>query len=189
MQLEESNNTLSKDVESLSKEKTDLSQELNTREEGTAFGLFVLKRQSFLVQNVFLLSEYKAQREETENALRAQYEKILSTERTLKTQVNTGSSEALRRDGLLSPVTPPHPAGRQQAGGDHEPPGYEGGPEEEGKHGRSAQEGKREPQASAGAEPGEGQVQPHGHQESEGAERDAGGGFHSRHRSWTAAGV
>ncbi|KAF6723822.1 Rho-associated protein kinase 1 [Oryzias melastigma] len=72
--LEESNNTLSKDVESLSKEKTDLSQELNTREE-----------------------EYKAQKEETENALRAQYEKILSNERTLKTQAVNKLAEIMNR--------------------------------------------------------------------------------------------
>lgn len=36
LQLEESNKTLTKDVENLSKEKADLSEKLNSQEEGTA---------------------------------------------------------------------------------------------------------------------------------------------------------
>ena len=35
----------------------------------------------------FSLSEYSAQKEEITNAIKANYEKILNTERTLKTQV------------------------------------------------------------------------------------------------------
>uniref|UniRef100_A0A8C8DSJ8 Rho-associated protein kinase 1 n=1 Tax=Oryzias sinensis TaxID=183150 RepID=A0A8C8DSJ8_9TELE len=72
--LEESNNTLSKDVENLSKEKTDLSQELRTQEE-----------------------EYEAQKEEISNSIRAQYEKTLANERTLKTQAVNKLAEIMNR--------------------------------------------------------------------------------------------
>uniref|UniRef100_A0A8C7YBQ6 Rho-associated protein kinase 1 n=1 Tax=Oryzias sinensis TaxID=183150 RepID=A0A8C7YBQ6_9TELE len=67
--LEESNNTLSKDVENLSKEKTDLSQEL----------------------------QYEAQKEEISNSIRAQYEKTLANERTLKTQAVNKLAEIMNR--------------------------------------------------------------------------------------------
>ncbi|XP_011485318.1 rho-associated protein kinase 1 isoform X2 [Oryzias latipes] len=73
-QLEESNNTLRKDVENLSKEKTDLSQELRTQEE-----------------------EYEAQKEEISNSIRAQYEKSLANERTLKTQAVNKLAEIMNR--------------------------------------------------------------------------------------------
>lgn len=111
MQLEESNNTLRKDVENLSKEKTDLSQELRTQEEGNVFAFSPIDMQRRPRANShFVLSEYEAQKEEISNSIRAQYEKSLANERTLKTQVNvllfTGAS--CRRHALLSSSTSPY---------------------------------------------------------------------------------
>lgn len=41
LQLEESNKTLTKDVENLSKEKAELNEKLNAQEEGTALSVFL----------------------------------------------------------------------------------------------------------------------------------------------------
>uniref|UniRef100_A0A8C2BG33 Rho-associated protein kinase 1 n=1 Tax=Cyprinus carpio TaxID=7962 RepID=A0A8C2BG33_CYPCA len=64
-QLEESNKTLTKDVEILSKEKTELNERLRAQEE-----------------------EFTAGKEELANTVKAHYEKALNIERTLKTQDN-----------------------------------------------------------------------------------------------------
>uniref|UniRef100_A0A8C2BF24 Rho-associated protein kinase 1 n=1 Tax=Cyprinus carpio TaxID=7962 RepID=A0A8C2BF24_CYPCA len=63
-QLEESNKTLTKDVEILSKEKTELNERLRAQEEGNII----------------------ARKEELANTVKAHYEKALNIERTLKTQ-------------------------------------------------------------------------------------------------------
>lgn len=75
--LEESNKTLTKDVENLSKEKTDLSEKLQTQEE-----------------------EYEAQKEEIANTIKANYEKVLNTERTLKTQAVNKLAEIMNRKDM-----------------------------------------------------------------------------------------
>uniref|UniRef100_A0A673A403 Rho-associated protein kinase 1 n=1 Tax=Sphaeramia orbicularis TaxID=375764 RepID=A0A673A403_9TELE len=64
--LEESNKTLTKDVENLSKEKTELSEKLHTQEEGTV----------------------------------STYEKVLNTERTLKTQAVNKLAEIMNRKDM-----------------------------------------------------------------------------------------
>uniref|UniRef100_A0A673A429 Rho-associated protein kinase n=1 Tax=Sphaeramia orbicularis TaxID=375764 RepID=A0A673A429_9TELE len=75
--LEESNKTLTKDVENLSKEKTELSEKLHTQEE-----------------------EYAAQKEEITNSIKATYEKVLNTERTLKTQAVNKLAEIMNRKDM-----------------------------------------------------------------------------------------
>lgn len=75
--LEESNKTLTKDVDNLSKEKTDLSEKLQTQEE-----------------------EYEAQKEEIANTIKANYEKVLNTERTLKTQAVNKLAEIMNRKDM-----------------------------------------------------------------------------------------
>lgn len=91
LQLEESNKTLTKDVENLSKEKADLSEKLNSQEEGMvpSFTCMSLCYDYAVAQteSLFLLTEYEAQKEEIVNTIKATYEKVLNTERTLKTQV------------------------------------------------------------------------------------------------------
>uniref|UniRef100_A0A4W6C8N7 Rho-associated protein kinase 1 n=1 Tax=Lates calcarifer TaxID=8187 RepID=A0A4W6C8N7_LATCA len=75
--LEESNKTLTKDVENLSKEKADLNEKLRTQEE-----------------------EYVAQKEEIANTIKANYEKVLNTERTLKTQAVNKLAEIMNRKDM-----------------------------------------------------------------------------------------
>lgn len=127
---------------------------------------------------LFISTEYTAQKEDIANSIKATYEKVLNTERTLKTQV-----QILWNNCIIQYPGPHHwkllifpyaAVGGEQAGGDHEQEGHEAGPEEEGQYGRPEEEGEGEPQTAAGAQPGKGQVQPHGHQVSEGAQRDAG---------------
>lgn len=98
-QLEESNKTLTKDVENLSKEKAELDEKLSTQEEGILNTLvLVILLCSYMENNMtlvffFFLSEFAARREEILSSMKASYEKILNTERTLKTQVTTPSLE------------------------------------------------------------------------------------------------
>lgn len=93
VQLEDSNKTLTKDVEILSKEKAELNEKLHTQEEGTVplltfvFFFFIIRITLLYKQSLFFLTEYAAQKEEISNAIKANYEKVLNTERTLKTQV------------------------------------------------------------------------------------------------------
>ncbi|CAL8345111.1 unnamed protein product [Merluccius merluccius] len=75
--LEESNTTLTKDVETLSKEKSEIDEKLRTQEE-----------------------EYLAQKEEITNTLKTNYEKVLSTERTLKIQAVNKLAEILNRKDM-----------------------------------------------------------------------------------------
>ncbi|XP_010765950.1 rho-associated protein kinase 1 [Notothenia coriiceps] len=75
--LEDSNKTLTKDVEILSKEKSDLSEKLGTQNE-----------------------EYEAQKEEIANTIKANYEKVLNTERTLKTQAVNKLAEIMNRKDM-----------------------------------------------------------------------------------------
>uniref|UniRef100_A0AAX7TQ65 Rho-associated protein kinase 1 n=1 Tax=Astatotilapia calliptera TaxID=8154 RepID=A0AAX7TQ65_ASTCA len=70
--LEESYKTLTKDVENLSREKTELSEKL----------------------------QYVAQKEEIEKSIKANYEKILYTERTLKTQAVNKLAEIMNRKDM-----------------------------------------------------------------------------------------
>uniref|UniRef100_A0A8C4EX46 Rho-associated protein kinase 1 n=1 Tax=Dicentrarchus labrax TaxID=13489 RepID=A0A8C4EX46_DICLA len=72
--LEESNKTLTKDVENLSKEKAELNEKLNAQEEGT--------------------------KEEIANTIKATYEKVLNTERTLKTQAVNKLAEIMNRKDM-----------------------------------------------------------------------------------------
>uniref|UniRef100_A0AAX7VRH8 Rho-associated protein kinase 1 n=1 Tax=Astatotilapia calliptera TaxID=8154 RepID=A0AAX7VRH8_ASTCA len=76
-QLEESYKTLTKDVENLSREKTELSEKLRIQDE-----------------------EYVAQKEEIEKSIKANYEKILYTERTLKTQAVNKLAEIMNRKDM-----------------------------------------------------------------------------------------
>ncbi|XP_012683372.2 rho-associated protein kinase 1 [Clupea harengus] len=75
--LEESNKTLTKDVETLSKEKSELDDKIRSQTE-----------------------EYEAQKEETTNAIKANYEKVLNTERTLKTQAVNKLAEIMNRKDM-----------------------------------------------------------------------------------------
>uniref|UniRef100_A0AAQ4RKE4 Rho-associated protein kinase 1 n=1 Tax=Gasterosteus aculeatus aculeatus TaxID=481459 RepID=A0AAQ4RKE4_GASAC len=75
--LEESNNTLTKAVENLSKEKTDLSEKFSSLEE-----------------------DYAAEKEEISNTIKSNYEKILNTERTLKTQAVNKLAEIMNRKDM-----------------------------------------------------------------------------------------
>ncbi|KAM9323612.1 rho-associated protein kinase 1 isoform 2-T2 [Pholidichthys leucotaenia] len=75
--LEESNKTLTKDVDTLSKEKTELREKLHNQEE-----------------------EYLAQKEEISNSIKASYEKALNTERTLKTQAVNKLAEIMNRKDM-----------------------------------------------------------------------------------------
>ncbi|XP_053485930.1 rho-associated protein kinase 1 isoform X3 [Ictalurus furcatus] len=75
--LEESNKTLTKDVENLSKEKGELDEKLQSQEE-----------------------VFEAQREEISNAIKANYEKILNQERTLKTQAVNKLAEIMNRKDM-----------------------------------------------------------------------------------------
>ncbi|XP_028329141.1 rho-associated protein kinase 1 isoform X2 [Gouania willdenowi] len=75
--LEESNKTLTKDVENLSKEQAELNEKLRIQDE-----------------------EYIAQKEEISNAIKANYEKILNTERTLKTQAVNKLAEIMNRKDM-----------------------------------------------------------------------------------------
>nr|XP_046215615.1 rho-associated protein kinase 1-like isoform X2 [Oncorhynchus gorbuscha] len=75
--LEDSNKTLTKDVENLSKEKAELNNKLRIQEE-----------------------EYASQKEEITNAIKANYEKVLSTERTLKTQAVNKLAEIMNRKDM-----------------------------------------------------------------------------------------
>uniref|UniRef100_A0A8C7UET9 Rho-associated protein kinase 1 n=1 Tax=Oncorhynchus mykiss TaxID=8022 RepID=A0A8C7UET9_ONCMY len=75
--LEESNKTLTKDVENLSKEKAELDHKLRTQKE-----------------------EYDSQKEEITNTIKANYEKVLSTERTLKTQAVNKLAEIMNRKDM-----------------------------------------------------------------------------------------
>uniref|UniRef100_A0AAX7VFK3 Rho-associated protein kinase 1 n=1 Tax=Astatotilapia calliptera TaxID=8154 RepID=A0AAX7VFK3_ASTCA len=72
--LEESYKTLTKDVENLSREKTELSEKLRIQDEGT--------------------------KEEIEKSIKANYEKILYTERTLKTQAVNKLAEIMNRKDM-----------------------------------------------------------------------------------------
>ncbi|XP_064202990.1 rho-associated protein kinase 1 [Anguilla rostrata] len=75
--LEESNKTLTKDVENLSKEKAELDEKIRLQEE-----------------------EYANQKEETTNLVKAHYEKVLNTERTLKTQAVNKLAEIMNRKDM-----------------------------------------------------------------------------------------
>ncbi|XP_030608096.1 rho-associated protein kinase 1 isoform X1 [Archocentrus centrarchus] len=77
VRLEESNKTLTKDVENLSREKTELSEKLRVQEE-----------------------EYAAEKEEIEKSIKANYEKVLNTERTLKTQAVNKLAEIMNRKDM-----------------------------------------------------------------------------------------
>uniref|UniRef100_A0A674MSK9 Rho-associated protein kinase 1 n=1 Tax=Takifugu rubripes TaxID=31033 RepID=A0A674MSK9_TAKRU len=75
--LEESNKTLTKDAENLSKEKAELNEKLQTQEQ-----------------------EYVDQKEDIVNAVKANYEKVLNTERTLKTQAVNKLAEIMNRKDM-----------------------------------------------------------------------------------------
>uniref|UniRef100_H3B2B3 Rho-associated protein kinase 1 n=1 Tax=Latimeria chalumnae TaxID=7897 RepID=H3B2B3_LATCH len=75
--LEESNKTLTKDVDNLAKEKAELDEKLKKKEE-----------------------EYQTQKEETISNIKASYEKILNTERTLKTQAVNKLAEIMNRKDM-----------------------------------------------------------------------------------------
>ncbi|CAF98420.1 unnamed protein product, partial [Tetraodon nigroviridis] len=75
--LEESNKTLTKDAENLSKEKTELNDKLQAQEQ-----------------------EFLAQKEEISNTIKANYEKTLNTERTLKTQAVNKLAEIMNRKDM-----------------------------------------------------------------------------------------
>ncbi|XP_066538255.1 rho-associated protein kinase 1 isoform X2 [Hoplias malabaricus] len=75
--LEDSNKTLTKDVENLSREKAELDKKLQSQEE-----------------------EFTAQKEELSNSIKANYEKILNTERTLKTQAVNKLAEIMNRKDM-----------------------------------------------------------------------------------------
>nr|XP_015208907.1 PREDICTED: rho-associated protein kinase 1 [Lepisosteus oculatus] len=75
--LEETNKTLTKDVENLSKEKTELSEKMRVQEEVSA-----------------------TEKEELTNSVKAYYEKILNTERTLKTQAVNKLAEIMNRKDM-----------------------------------------------------------------------------------------
>ncbi|XP_051990978.1 rho-associated protein kinase 1-like isoform X2 [Xyrauchen texanus] len=77
MRLEESNKTLTKDVEILTKEKTELSERIRAQEE-----------------------EFAAVKEEVENTVKAIYEKALNNERTLKTQAVNKLAEIMNRKDM-----------------------------------------------------------------------------------------
>lgn len=92
LQLEESNKTLTKDVEILSKEKAELNEKLHVQEEGTVPSLTFMSLCCIMImllykRRLFFLTEYAVQKEEITNIIKANYEKVLNTERTLKTQV------------------------------------------------------------------------------------------------------
>ncbi|KAL7875447.1 hypothetical protein AOLI_G00104100 [Acnodon oligacanthus] len=75
--LEDSNKTLTKDVENLTREKAELDAKLRSQDE-----------------------DYAAQKEEISNAIKANYEKILNTERTLKTQAVNKLAEIMNRKDM-----------------------------------------------------------------------------------------
>ncbi|KAJ8408186.1 hypothetical protein AAFF_G00264140 [Aldrovandia affinis] len=75
--LEDSNKTLTKDAENLSKEKAELDEKLHAQEE-----------------------EFSTQREEITNSVKATYEKVLNTERTLKTQAVNKLAEIMNRKDM-----------------------------------------------------------------------------------------
>ncbi|XP_062850624.1 rho-associated protein kinase 1 isoform X2 [Trichomycterus rosablanca] len=75
--LEESNKTLTKDVENLSRERAELDDKLQTKDE-----------------------EYEIQKEEISNAIKANYEKVLNQERTLKTQAVNKLAEIMNRKDM-----------------------------------------------------------------------------------------
>ncbi|XP_051983920.1 rho-associated protein kinase 1 isoform X2 [Xyrauchen texanus] len=75
--LEESNKTLTKDVEILTKEKAELSERLRAQQE-----------------------EFAAEKEDVANAIKANYEKALSNERTLKTQAVNKLAEIMNRKDM-----------------------------------------------------------------------------------------
>ncbi|XP_060731357.1 rho-associated protein kinase 1 isoform X2 [Tachysurus vachellii] len=75
--LEESNKTLTKDVENLSREKAELDENLQSQKD-----------------------VFEAQREEISNAIKANYEKILNQERTLKTQAVNKLAEIMNRKDM-----------------------------------------------------------------------------------------
>lgn len=92
-QLEESNKTLTKDVEILSKEKSELSERLRNQEGGNFFSQWFMDYLHNLIHFLigFLCSvwfpAFAADKEEVANSVKANYEKALNIERTLKTQV------------------------------------------------------------------------------------------------------
>ncbi|XP_063075400.1 rho-associated protein kinase 1 isoform X2 [Engraulis encrasicolus] len=75
--LEESNKTLTKDVETLTIEKAEMDDKIRTQTE-----------------------EYEAQKEEISNSIKATYEKVLNTERTLKTQAVNKLAEIMNRKDM-----------------------------------------------------------------------------------------
>ncbi|XP_015710777.2 rho-associated protein kinase 1 isoform X2 [Coturnix japonica] len=72
--LEETNSTLTKDVDLVTKENTEISEKMKKQEE-----------------------EYKLKKEEEINNIRMQYEKSINTERTLKTQAVNKLAEIMNR--------------------------------------------------------------------------------------------
>ncbi|KFZ67698.1 Rho-associated protein kinase 1, partial [Podiceps cristatus] len=72
--LEETNNTLTKDVDLITKEKSEISEKIKKQEE-----------------------EYKMKKEEEINNIRMHYEKSINTERTLKTQAVNKLAEIMNR--------------------------------------------------------------------------------------------
>lgn len=76
-QLEDSNKTLTKDVEVLSKEKTEFNERHQAQEQ-----------------------EFAAEREELTNSIKANYEKALNIERTLKTQAVNKLAEIMNRKDM-----------------------------------------------------------------------------------------
>ncbi|XP_039610653.1 rho-associated protein kinase 1 isoform X2 [Polypterus senegalus] len=75
--LEESNKTLTKDVENLTKEKADLNEKVKTQ-----------------------LEEFEREKEELSTSVKNNYEKILNTERTLKTQAVNKLAEIMNRKDM-----------------------------------------------------------------------------------------
>lgn len=79
-------------MEILSKEKAELNEKLSTQEEGTVPWLTFMSLCCIIIMllhklSLFVFTEYAAQKEEITNTIKANYEKVLNTERTLKTQV------------------------------------------------------------------------------------------------------
>ena len=83
-------------METLSKEKSELDDKIRSQTEGSyvrpappvrLMSLRSLHGASHSTSSPHTSAEYEAQKEETTNAIKANYEKVLNTERTLKTQV------------------------------------------------------------------------------------------------------
>lgn len=79
-------------MENLSKEKAELNEKLHAQEEGAVLLLNFISASCVIIillfkLTLFSLTEYAAQKEEFANAAK-NHEKVLTYERTLKTQVD-----------------------------------------------------------------------------------------------------